>query len=137
MSIMRKVVMVSVVAALAFAAGCDKPVKLSITNRTDQVMPVVITPPGEIPQLAGTLMPNGMVYYQMKIKNDLLPASVAWKIGDRQGQFTVTKDSDEKQYMYVNADGVVGPTSEKHEITQTKNLETTTPIQVEQHEVIK
>jgi hypothetical protein len=117
--------------------GCDKKVKLTFVNTTSQTLGIDLTAPGEGTRYLGVVGPvGGKLTHNLKIDKELLPATCSWRAGGQSDQFTVTKETKKKLYLYIEPTGHVGPVDEHTEIEKTREVEIER-IPIYQEEVIE
>jgi len=104
---MKKLSAVGVVLpALLLAAGCDKNVKLTFLNSSSESLDLKLIPPGKVMLDLGTLMANGgLIRYEVKVKEDNLPAKCFWRAGHHGGEILITKGSPKTATIEVRTGG--------------------------------
>jgi len=122
------------VLTVALAAGCDKKVKLTFTNVTQETRPVEITAPGLGTESIGVVGPSSKLKYDLKISKDELPANCAWQSGELGGGFTVTNQSPKELWIDIGAPH--GPRDKHTEIKESKQVEIKDQV-IDQYEVVE
>jgi len=115
----------ALVLAVAALAGCDKEVKLTFFNGTDQQRDVFLAGPGDPSGtgILGTVGPISKLRTKIKVDKGFLPANYNWEAGDKSGSFTITKDSPGELMIAIEPGGVVGPIDKNTEIKKSKKIE--------------
>ena len=117
--------------------GCNKEVKLTFVNTTSVSRHLRLTVPGEGTEYIGVVgATGGKLTHKLKINNDYLPATCSWAVGGRSGQFTITKDSEDKMMIAIDPTGNIGPIDAATEVHKSEEVEVKELI-VEQQEVVE
>lgn len=120
---MRKLLGLATMAVMAlFVVGCEKELKMTFVNTTDQARDLRIQSPSTGTDSWGTVPRNGRVTQKMKFDKDTLPTSVAWQAGDLNGSFSVDKDTKDG-IIYIGEGGSTGLVSPKSELNKHKEVE--------------
>ena len=135
-SFARKLFVVVAVVALGVAAGCEKEVKMSFQNSTDDARVLMVSGPGKGTGLLGTVAPYQKVTTRIKVDEDFLPATYTWDAGDQDGTFTIDKDSKSPQMVVIQKDGSMGPIDKDTEVHEDTHLEVEDMI-IEQDTVVE
>jgi hypothetical protein len=130
---MRTMALLGLLVVVGLLAGCNKSVELIFVNATDKSMDVQLTTPNEGTESVGMIPPlGGKLNTKVKIPNDDLPANCAWKAGDFNGLFTITKESPDKLWIDIpsgRARDKKTTVHEKHEETHQQQVEQKTIVE--------
>ena len=124
MVMLRNVGAAVLLMAAGVLVGCDKKVKLTFTNMTDQGLSVELSGPGIATGQVGTVGPNaGKLHCELKIDKKLLPAECSWKAGDKGDKFTITKQTPKELWIDIEPTGPSVIRDKKTEIQKTRKVE--------------
>jgi hypothetical protein len=73
--------------------GCDKEVKLTFLNLSEDTLDVHVTSPDKGRQYLGVLPPMGKLRHRLAIDEKGLPAACLWTAGPYVQQFSVTRET--------------------------------------------
>jgi hypothetical protein len=111
------------VLSAVLVVGCEKEYKMTFFNGTDQPRDLILAGPGTGTGYLGTLGPMGKVQTKIKVDEDFLPARYEWEAGDKEGSFTLTKDSKNKLMIAIEEDGSTGLIDENTQIHKHRQVE--------------
>lgn len=119
----RQAMVAAVLCTAAMMVGCDKKVRLTFTNLTDEPRQVELVGPYAT-QYAGTVAPaGGKLPVPIQIKKGDLPADIQWRAGDINGVVTVQKDTPDKLWVDIRKGGAPTVRGKDDEIKETKQKE--------------
>jgi hypothetical protein len=123
------VLLMTVLASLALATGCEKKVQLTIANHSETARALQLSTPEETSTI-GSVGAGGRLVTVLKVKDSELPAQCRLSAGAAAQSFAVTKESPDKWWFHITKDGqVTGPYGEKDVHTETeKTMDVTTPV---------
>lgn len=96
----------------AALTGCAKRVDLVFYNATPAVAAVTVTAPPAGARLVGDVGPAGKLTHTLAIARKHLPASCVWSAAGQSGEFTVSADSPEEFFFYIDAQSDAGQLQE-------------------------
>jgi len=120
---MRGACAVALGLAVIALSGCEKKVKLTFFNGTNQQRDVFLAGPGDGTGILGAVGPMGKLATKIKVDEDILPANYNWEAGDKSGTFTITKDSPGKLMIAIERGGAIGPIDENTEVKKAEKIE--------------
>ena len=103
------------------ATGCQKKVRITFINHTDEVLPVTVTTPSEGTITFGSVPANSNLRCVVRIPTDDLPALCSAKVGlIGSKSFTISEDTKDKLWFHYTDKGLAGPADEETDVTVTK-----------------
>ena len=103
------------------ATGCQKRVKITFVNSTDETLPVSVTTPSDGTITVGSIGGNSSLPYVVRIPTDDLPALCSAKVGlIGRKSFTISEDTKDKLWFHYTDKGLAGPADEYTDVTVTK-----------------
>ena len=118
----RKALLVIVALCGLAATGCQKKVRITFVNHTDETLPVSITTPNDGTINVGSVGGNSnSIPYTVRIPTDDLPALCSAKVGLIGGKsFTISEDTKDKLWFDYTDKGLAGPRDEDTDATVTR-----------------
>jgi len=114
--------LLAVVALCGLAAtGCQKKVRITFINHTDEVLAVTVTTPSEGTITFGSVPANSNLRCVVRIPTDDLPALCSAKVGlIGSRSFTISEDTKDRLLFHYTDKGLAGPVDEETDVTVTK-----------------
>ena len=105
------------------ATGCQKKVRITFINHTDEVLPVTVTTPSEGTITFGSVPANSNLRCVVRIPTDDLPALCSAKVGlIGSRSFSINEDTKDKLLFHYTDKGLAGPVDEDTDVAVTKQI---------------
>jgi len=107
---------------LLFTVGCEKEVKLTFVNETNNDVPLSLqTSRGANESMGIVKAGGGATERTFKYKKEQLPVQVSWKAGDYCGKFDITDKTNKNLRIDFLPDGPSGPYKWKGKFSKKKH----------------
>ena len=117
----RKALLVIVALCGLAATGCQKKVKITFINHTNETLPVSVTTPSDGTIAVGSIGGNSSLPCVVRIPTDDLPALCSAKVGLIGGKsFTISEDTKDKLWFDYTDKGLAGPRDEDTDASVTQ-----------------
>ena len=103
-------------------AGCEKEVKLTFFNGTNEGRDLILSGPGDGTGHLGSLPAMGKLTTKIRVDEDWLPATYQWEAGDTAGSFTMTKETPGKLMIAIERGGSIGPIDKNTEVHKAEDI---------------
>jgi hypothetical protein len=125
-------------AACAMAAvGCDKEMKVTFVNVSDQSLPVELKVANSPSWPIGTVPADGgKLRHKFTVDGDDMPATCVYSAGGKTGSFMVTKNSPSELWVDIGLKGETRVRDSKMEVNEKREVEVK-KVKVHQGEVVE
>jgi len=106
----RKALLVIMALCGLAATGCQKKVRITFVNHTDETLPVSVTTPSDGTINIGSIGGDSSMRYLVRIPTDDLPALCSAKVGlIGSKSFTISTDTEDEIWFHRTGKGLAGP----------------------------
>lgn len=127
----------ALVACAMAAVGCDKEMKVTFVNVTDQSLPVELKVANSPFWPIGTVSADGgKLRHKFTVESDDLPATCVYNAGGKSGSFVVSKDSPSELWIDIGLKGDTRVRDKKAVVHEKRDVEVK-KLPIGQQEVVE